>query len=114
MVQPLAILQANCIFIACFQNGPHYELARKLKPSWLSHTACKIVEKPVPLWLRFSKDTDDLNALTSLISEWPPQNISENLFLEKLCSSSVKLSLSQLSQVKWAVTKITDTFKNLG
>lgn len=83
MVQSLAILQADCVFIACFQKGLHYELARKLKPSWLSHTACNIAEKPVPLWLRFSKDTDYLNALTSLVSEWPPQNISESLFLEK-------------------------------
>lgn len=109
MVQPLAILQADCVFIASFQKGLDYELARKLMPSWLSHTACNIAEKPVPLWLRFSKDTEYLTALTSLVSEWSPQNISESVFLEKPCSSSVKLNLSQLSQGKWAVTKIIDT-----
>lgn len=113
MAQPLAILQAKCFH--CFsQKGLHYEIARKVKPSWLSHTACNIIKKLVPLWLTLSKDTDDLNALTSLISKWPPWNTSERLFLEKLCSWAVRLSPLQLSQCKWVVQNIIDTSENLG
>jgi len=112
MVQPLAILQANCFH--CFsQKGLHYELARKVKPSWLSHTACNIIKKLVPLWLRFSKDTDDLNALTSLISKFSSLKYIRKPVFRKTVFLSCEIEPFQLSRCKWVVSKITDTSENL-